>query len=33
MQFWQDLFIVVGVLCIILGLVFAFAGRRLAKNY
>lgn len=32
MQFWQDLFIAVGVLCIILGLVFAFAGRRLAKN-
>ena len=33
MQFWQDLFIVIGVLCIILGLLFAFAGRRLAKNF
>ena len=33
MQFWQDLFIVIGVACIILGLIFAFAGRRLARSF
>ncbi len=31
MQFWQDLFIVIGAACTILGLLFAFGGRRLAK--
>ncbi len=32
MQFWQDLFIVIGVACTLLGLLFAFGGRRLAKR-
>ncbi len=31
MQFWQDLFIVIGAACTILGLLIAFGGRRLAK--
>ncbi len=31
-QFWQDLFIVIGVACTILGLFFGFGGRALAKN-
>ncbi len=31
-QFWQDLFIVIGVACTILGLLFGFGGRALAKR-
>ncbi len=31
-QFWQDLFIVIGVLCTILGLVFGFVSRALTKR-
>ncbi len=31
-QFWQDLFITIGAACAILGLLFGFAGRSLAKR-
>jgi integral membrane protein (TIGR01906 family) len=31
-QFWQDLFIVIGVACTILGLIFGFGGRTLARR-
>ncbi len=30
-QFWQDLFIVIGAACTILGLLFGFGGRALAR--
>ncbi len=33
MQFWQDLFIVGGVICFILGLIFAFVGRWVARKF
>ncbi len=32
MQFWQDLFIVIGAACTILGLLFGFGGRALSKK-